>query len=51
MCEVVRVVGLFTSPGEEGNKPTKRNTRDANDFAHAKTLARKKTSAGRAAES
>ena len=39
-----RVVGLFSAPL---NKLTTRNTRDANDFVHAKRLARKKRSVSR----
>ena len=40
MSLVFRVVGL-SSLGEV-NKPATQNTRDANDFVHAKRLARKK---------
>ena len=45
MYEVVRVSSILCSRLNflgEVNKPTTQNTRDANDFVHAKRLARKK---------
>ena len=45
---VFRVTGLFPSWGSKVNKLTTRNTRDVNDFVHAKRLAtEKETSASR----
>ena len=41
------IVGMFSVPERRLNKPTTRNTRDANNFVHAKTLAREKRSASR----
>ena len=45
---VFRVVGLLSVPErKQAKNPTTRNTRYADDFVHAKKLARKKRSASR----